>query len=355
MSVAVITGAAGLVGSACARDLAERGFSLVGIDNDMRRVFFGDAASTAFCRERLQRELRDYTHFDVDIRDEAALERIFARYAGSIRAVIHAAAQPSHDWSARDPGTDFSVNAVGTLNLLERTRRHCPEAAFVFTSTNKVYGDLPNQLPFEERATRWELPESHRFGAHGIDESLSVDQSMKSPFGASKAAADVLVQEWGRYFGLRTGVFRGGCLTGPDHSGAELHGFLAYLVRCAVTGAAYTIYGYRGKQVRDNIHAEDLARAFWHFIEAPRSGEVYNIGGGRFSNCSMLEAVQISQELSGRELGWSYSEQARQGDHIWWISDVRKFCSHYPAWAPRHDIRSILEQIHAAAALRYRS
>ncbi len=353
MSVAIVTGSAGLVGSACARELASHGLEIAGIDNDMRRVFFGESASTVFCRERLQRELHTYTHFDADIRDDSALARIFLRYGRDVRAVIHAAAQPSHDWSAQDPRTDFSVNALGTLNLLEQTRAHCPEAAFVFTSTNKVYGDLPNQLPFEERETRYELPDTHAYGPHGIDETLSVDQSMKSPFGASKAAADLLVQEYGRYFGLRTGVFRGGCLTGPDHSGAELHGFLAYLVRCTVTGAPYTIYGYRGKQVRDNIHAEDLARAFWHFVLAPRSGEVYNIGGGRFSNCSMLEAVQISQELCGRELSWSYSEQARQGDHIWWISDLRKFRSHYPAWAPRHDIRAILEQIHAAAAERY--
>jgi CDP-paratose 2-epimerase len=353
MSVVVITGSAGLVGSACAREFAQHGCEIVGIDNDMRRVFFGDAASTAFCREKLQRDLRSYAHVDADIRDDTALAQIFARYGRDIHAVVHTAAQPSHDWSARDPRADFSINAVGTLNLLEQTRVHCPDAAFVFTSTNKVYGDLPNELPFEEREKRWELPAGHRYAAHGIDESLSIDQSMKSPFGASKAAADLLVQEFGRYFGLRSAVFRGGCLTGPDHSGAELHGFLAYLVRCAVTGAPYTIYGYRGKQVRDNIHAEDLARAFWHFAAAPRSGEVYNIGGGRFSNCSMLEAIDASQELSGREMHVSYSDQARQGDHIWWISDVRKFQSHYPAWQPRHDIRAILSQIHEAASRRY--
>jgi CDP-paratose 2-epimerase len=353
MSVVVITGAAGLVGSACAREFAARGCEIVGIDNDMRRVFFGDSASTAFCRESLQRELRHYTHVDADIRDDAALARVFARFGRNVSAVIHAAAQPSHDWSARDPRTDFGVNAAGTLNLLEQTRAQCPDAAFLFTSTNKVYGDLPNRLPFEEHELRFELPASHRYGAHGIDESLSIDQSMKSPFGASKAAADLLVQEFGRYFGLRTAVFRGGCLTGPDHSGAELHGFLAYLVRCVVTGAPYTIYGYRGKQVRDNIHAEDLARAFWHAAIAPRSGEVYNMGGGRFSNCSMLEAIQIAQELSSRELRVSYSDEARQGDHIWWISDVRKFRAHHPEWQPRHDIRAILAQIHDAASRRY--
>ncbi len=355
MSVAIITGSAGLVGSACARELASRGLELVGIDNDMRRVFFGDSASTAFCRERLERDLPGYSHRSTDIRDEAGLARIFSHFGRDVVAVIHAAAQPSHDWSARDPRTDFSVNAVGTLNLLEQTREHCPEAAFVFVSTNKVYGDLPNLLPLEERETRFELPASQRYGEHGIDESMPIDQSMKSPFGASKAAADLLVQEYGRYFGLHTGIFRGGCLTGPDHSGAELHGFLAYLVRCAVTGTAYTVHGHRGKQVRDNIHAEDLARAFWHFVQRPRSGEVYNIGGGRFSNCSMLEAIRICEELSGRELAWSYSEQARQGDHIWWISDLRKFRSHHPEWTPRHDIRAILEQIHRAAAERYRS
>lgn len=354
MSIAVVTGSAGLVGSACARELAARGLEVVGIDNDMRRVFFGDAASTRFCQQRLERELRGYTHEGADIRDEQELARIFGRLGRAITAVIHAAAQPSHDWSARDPRTDFSVNALGTLNLLEQTRRNCPEAAFVFVSTNKVYGDRPNQLPLLEQETRFELPSSHPFYEHGIDESMSIDQCMKSPFGASKAAADLLVQEYGRYFGLRTGVFRGGCLTGPDHSGAELHGFLAYLVRCAVTGSAYTVFGYGGKQVRDNIHAEDLARAFGLFVEAPRSGEVYNIGGGRFSNCSMLEAIQICEELSGRKLEWSYSEENRVGDHIWWISDVRKFRQHYPGWAPCHDIRAILEQIHAAAVERYR-
>jgi CDP-paratose 2-epimerase len=355
MGVAIVTGSAGLVGSACARELAAVGLEIAGIDNDMRRVFFGDSASTAFCRARLERELPGYRHFDADVRDVGALDRIFAHFGSGCAAVIHTAAQPSHDWSARDPLTDFAVNAQGTLNLLEATRRHCPAAAFVFVSTNKVYGDLPNQLPLEERETRWELPDDHRYGRHGIDESLSIDQSLKSPFGASKAAADLMVQEYGRYFGLRTGVFRGGCLTGPDHSGAELHGFLAYLVRCAVTGTHYTIYGHHGKQVRDNIHAEDLARAFRHFVEAPRCGEVYNIGGGRFSNCSMLEAVQIAQELSGRELDWHYSEPARQGDHVWWITDLRKFRSHYPDWAPRHDLRAILAQIHDAAVRRYRS
>ena len=243
----------------------------------------------------------------------------------AITAVIHTAAQPSHDWAASDPQTDFTVNANGTLNLLEATRRHCPDAAFIFTSTNKVYGDAPNRLPLVEQELRWEISPEHPFAAHGIDESMSVDSCLHSLFGASKLAADVVVQEYGRYFGMRTACFRGGCLTGPGHSGTKLHGFLAYLAKCAVTGAPYTVLGYKGKQVRDNIHSYDLVNAFWHFIQAPRAGAVYNIGGGRHSNCSMLEAIAACERLSGKPMNWSYSEQNRTGDHIWWISDVRRF------------------------------
>jgi CDP-paratose 2-epimerase len=278
-----------------------------------------------------------------------AIEDIFATYGKEITLVIHAAAQPSHDWAAREPFTDFSVNAVGTLNMLEATRTYCPEAVFIFTSTNKVYGDLPNSLPLVEKEERFEVDTAHAYAEHGIDETMSVDQSKHSIFGASKVAADMLVQEYGRYFGMKTGVFRGGCLTGPAHSGAELHGFLSYLVKCAVAGKPYTIYGYKGKQVRDNIHSADLVSAFWHFYQNPRPGEVYNMGGSRHSNISILEAIRMIKELSGYELSYTLSDTARAGDHIWYVSDVRKFKTHYPEWQYEHTIESILRDMIAAA------
>jgi CDP-paratose 2-epimerase len=339
MSVAIITGSAGLIGAETVRFFAGKGLEVVGIDNDLRRYFFGD--------EALEREVPGYRHEDCDIRSSPDLERIFARYGRSIGVVVHTAAQPSHDWAAQEPQTDFAVNANGTLNLLELTRRHCPEAVFVFTSTNKVYGDLPNRLPLIEGETRWELDGGHPFAVHGIDETMSIDGSMHSLFGASKAAADLLVQEYGRYFGMKTVCFRGGCLTGPGHSGTRLHGFLAYLARCASTGTPYTVLGYEGKQVRDNIHSFDLVNAFWHFFQEPRAGEVYNIGGSRFSNCSMREAITICEELTGRPMDWSYAPANRAGDHMWWISDIRKFRSHYPGWDLSYDVRQILAEIHA--------
>jgi CDP-paratose 2-epimerase len=350
MSVILVTGSAGLIGAEAVRFFAAEGFRVVGIDNDMRRVFFGPEASTAWSRRRLEAEVADYRHVDGDIRNGRLLDAVFGDYGDAIVAVIHTAAQPSHDWAATDPQTDFAVNANGTLNLLEATRRHCPEAAFVFTSTNKVYGDAPNRLPLVEREWRWEISPEHPFAAHGIDESMSLDACLHSLFGASKLAADVLVQEYGRYFGMRTASFRGGCLTGPGHSGAKLHGFLAFLARCAVTGEPYTVLGYRGKQVRDNIHSYDLVSAFWHFIQAPRSGAVYNIGGGRAANCSMLEAIAACERLTGKPVNWSYCEENRTGDHIWWISDVRRFEADYPGWRRRYDIDAILEEIIAAVA-----
>ena len=345
MSVAIITGSAGLIGSETARFLAARGLEVVGIDNDMRSAFFGAEASTAWCRRRLETDLRNYRHHDIDIRDCAAVDRIFACYGRSIAAVIHTAAQPSHDWAAREPRTDFTVNANGTLELLEATRRHCPEAPFIFTSTNKVYGDRPNELPLLELERRWEPDPAHRFAVHGIDETMSVDGCLHSIFGVSKIAADMMVQEYGRYYGIKTACFRGGCLTGPNHSGTHLHGFLAYLARCAVTGSSYVVHGYKGKQVRDNIHAYDLVSAFWAFIEQPRAGEVYNMGGSRHANCSVLEAIELCEQLMHRPLNWRYDPQNRVGDHIWWVSDVRKFKSHYPLWNYRYDLRSTLEEI----------
>jgi CDP-paratose 2-epimerase len=345
MSVLLVTGSAGLIGAESVRFFAGHGFDVIGIDNDMRRVFFGDEASTASSRHRLENEIKNYRHVDGDIRDMNLLDSVFGRYGKVTAAIIHTAAQPSHDWAATDPQTDFTVNANGTLNLLEATRRHCPEAAFIFTSTNKVYGDLPNSLPLIEQAQRWEVSPEHPFAAHGIDESMSVDFSLHSLFGASKLAADVMVQEYGRYFGMRTACFRGGCLTGPGHAGAKLHGFLAYLAKCAVTGDPYTVLGYKGKQVRDNIHSYDLVNAFWHFIQAPRQGAVYNIGGSRHANCSMLEAIAACERLTGKPMNWSYAENNRTGDHIWWISDVRRFQRDYPEWQYRYDVGSMLAEI----------
>jgi CDP-paratose 2-epimerase len=346
MSVAIITGSAGLIGAEAARLFAANGLDIVGIDNDMRSYFFGDGASTAPSRERLEREVKGYTHVAADIRDLDTITDLFRRYGKAIAVVIHTAAQPSHDWAAREPLTDFTVNANGTLNLLECTRRQAPEAPFIFTSTNKVYGDTPNRLPLVELPTRWEVAEDHPYFERGIDESMSIDSTLHSLFGASKVAADVLVQEYGRYFGMSTVCFRGGCLTGPNHSGAELHGFLAYLVKCAVADQPYTVFGYKGKQVRDNIHSYDLANAFWHFFRQPRRSEVYNIGGGRFSNTSMLEAIATCERLTGRPMRWRYSETNRIGDHIWWISDNCRFQTHYPSWQLTYGFDQIIREIH---------
>lgn len=353
MSVAIITGSAGLIGAETARFLHAKGLDVVGIDNDMRRHFFGEPASTAWSRRELERTLANYTHAEIDIRDQAAVMDLFARYGGDVAVVVHAAAQPSHDWAASDPAMDFTINANGTLVLLEAVRRHCPDAPFIHCSTNKVYGDTPNRLPLVELETRFELAPEHPWSRNGIDETMSIDGSTHSLFGVSKAAGDLLVQEYGRYFGMKTACFRGGCLTGPGHSGAPLHGFLAYLVKCAVTGEAYTVLGYKGKQVRDNIHSFDLVNAFWHFFRKPRSAAVYNIGGGRHSNCSMLEAIAVCEEMTGRPMNWSYSDQNRIGDHIWWIGDVGRFQADYPEWSFRYDIRGIMSEIHAAAVERH--
>lgn len=343
---ALVTGSGGLIGSEAAKFFADKGFEIVGIDNNMRSYFFGEEASTEWNRKKVENKLKSaYTHYDVDIRDNDAVGKIFKEHKFDI--IIHTAAQPSHDWAAREPFTDFSVNATGTLVMLENMRQHCPDAVFIFTSTNKVYGDTPNRLPLVELEKRWELPEDHPF-YKGIDESMSIDQTKHSIFGASKVAADVMVQEYGKYFGFKTAVFRGGCLTGPSHSGAELHGFLAYLIKCIYTGKKYTIFGYKGKQVRDNIHSHDLVNAFYHFYQKPRSGEVYNMGGARNSNISMLEAIdQIEKRLS-KKANYELSDENRIGDHIWYISDVSKFKSHYPDWDFEYDINAILDEMCAA-------
>ncbi|MCS4193426.1 CDP-paratose 2-epimerase [Salinibacter ruber] len=345
MSVALVTGSAGLVGSEAVEFFANLGMDVVGIDNDMRGAFFGEEASTKWKRQRLKNSLERYIHYDVDIRNEEEINEIFSRYGSALEVVIHTAAQPSHDWASREPMTDFTVNANGTLFLLEAVREHCPEVPFIFTSTNKVYGDRPNSLPLVEKETRWEVDEDHPY-ADGIPEEMSIDQSMHSLFGSSKAAADILVQEYGRYFGLKTGSFRGGCLTGPSHTGTQLHGFLSYLMKCAATGEHYTIFGYKGKQVRDNIHSADLVNAFYEFYKNPRVGEVYNIGGGRQSHCSMLEAIEMCEEIVGREMNYSLSDESRRGDHIWYVSDLTKFKDHYPEWDITYDVYDILEEIY---------
>jgi CDP-paratose 2-epimerase len=345
MKTVLISGSAGLIGSEAVKFFCKKRFPVVGIDNDLRKYFFGPEGSTRWMLKELQASYKSFRNYSADIRDFNAVSRIFNKYRSDIALVVHTAAQPSHDWAAREPFTDFSVNATGTLNLLEATRQFCPNAVFIFTSTNKVYGDTPNRLPLRELDTRWEIDEAHAYYKNGIDELMSIDQTKHSIFGASKVAADVMVQEYGRYFGMRTCTFRGGCLTGPSHSGAELHGFLAYLMKCAVTGREYRIFGYKGKQVRDNIHSFDLVNAFWRFFQAPRAGEVYNMGGSRFSNCSMLEAIRKGEEISGRKMKTTYVETNRIGDHIWWISDVGKFRQHYPEWSLTKNIDDILGEI----------
>ena len=344
-SVALITGSGGLIGSESVAFFSDKFDTVVGIDNNMREVFFGKEASTAWNVQRIRRQYGNYLHHSLDIRDQAGVEKIYQQYSAQIKLIIHAAAQPSHDWAAKDPFTDFSVNANGTLNLLEMTRKYCPEAVFIFTSTNKVYGDAPNSLPLIERESRWEIEETHPFYQDGIDETMPIDQSLHSLFGVSKAAADLLVQEYGKYFGMNTVCFRGGCLTGPHHSGTLLHGFLAYLMKCLLTDTPYEVFGYRGKQVRDNIHSYDLVNMFWHYYRNPRKGEVYNAGGSRHANCSILEAIDLCESLTGRSLKWRYNEKNRIGDHIWWISNVNKFKAHYPGWHFRYNLEDILVQI----------
>ena len=346
MKIVLVTGSAGLIGSESVKFFCNKGYTVVGIDNDMRRVFFGEDASTEWNRIRLTEEYGDrYIHYGADIRENEAIAEIFKTYGTDIKLIIHTAAQPSHDWAAKDPHMDFTINANGTLVLLEHTRQICPEAVFIFCSTNKVYGDTPNYLPLVEQEFRWEIDANHGY-CPGIDESMSIDQCKHSLFGVSKVAADVLVQEYGRYFDMKTACFRGGCLTGPSHSGTKLHGFLSYLMKCTMTGDKYQVFGYKGKQVRDNIHSFDLVNAFYHFYQNPRVAEVYNIGGSRHSNCSMLEAFQHCEAISDKKLDWKYVETNRIGDHVWWISNVQKFKNHYPSWELTYNVIDILKEIY---------
>jgi CDP-paratose 2-epimerase len=351
MGTAIVSGSGGLIGSECVRHYAEAGFDVVGLENDMRARFFGPSASTAAVTAELVARYDSFRSLEIDLRDADAVTGAFAG-ATQVELIVHAAAQPSHDWAASDPQLDFAVNANGTLNMLEAARAHAPGASFVFCSTNKVYGDLPNQLPLVERETRLELAADHRY-FEGIDTTMSIDASMHSLFGVSKAAADLMVQEYGRYFEMPTVCFRGGCLTGPSHAGARLHGFLSYLMRCTVTGDPYAVYGYGAKQVRDNIHSRDVVAAFDAFHAAPRAAAVYNLGGGRESNCSMREAIAICERIAGRELDWTLDERARMGDHRWWISDLRPFQSDYPGWRLTRGIEQILREIHDHNAERW--
>ena len=345
MSTAIVTGSGGLVGSEAVGFLIEKGLDVIGFDNDMRSYFFGPDASTSWRVEELKRRHRRYRHLDLDVRDFGAIDAVASELGDDLTLVLHTAAQPSHDWAAREPFTDFGVNAQGTLNMLEAVRRRAPHAVFIFMSTNKVYGDTPNRLPLVERETRWELSPEHPFFSRGIDETMSIDNSTHSLFGVSKLSADLLVQEYGRYFGMNTACFRGGCLTGGGHSGAELHGFLSYLMKCTATGRPYTVFGYKGKQVRDNIHSHDLMRALWTYAQDPRPARVYNIGGGRFANCSVLEAIDLCQDIAHRRLNVSYSEQSRVGDHIWWISDISAFQADFPDYRLTYDLETTLGEI----------
>lgn len=347
---ALVTGSLGLVGAATVRRLAALGLTVHGIDNDQRRVFFGPAASTAPMQPALERACPGYRHHAIDIRDRAAMAGVVGRLAPDLAVVVHAAAQPSHDWAAGDPETDFAINATATLSLLELCRRQAPEALFLYTSTNKVYGDRPNLLPLIAGPTRLDLDPAHPFHARGIDESMAIDQTAHSLFGVSKAAADLMTQEYARRFGMRTVVFRAGCLTGESHRGVKAHGFLAYLAASARAGLPYEIIGHQGLQVRDNLHADDLAEAFARVLTGRGGAGVYNIGGGRGAACSVIEALAIAGERLGRPVASHPAGAARYGDHRWWISDTTRFEDDYPGWRPRHSTQELIERLLADGA-----
>jgi len=337
----LVTGSSGLIGSEAVEHFDRQGQQIHGIDNNMRQFFFGDSGDTTWNLNRLRRITKNFTHHNVDIRDRIALEKLFRLY--SFDLIVHCAAQPSHDKARDIPILDFEVNALGTVNLLEATRLHCPEAVFILLSTNKVYGDAPNELPLKESETRWEYARPEDY--NGINENCRIDRTLHSLFGASKASADLMAQEYGRYFGMKVCIFRGGCLTGPSHTGVELHGFLSYLVKVALSGGTYSVFGYKGKQVRDNIHSHDVVSAMEEFAANPRCGEVYNLGGGRENSVSMLEAIAKIEQMNGKKLNWQYVEQNRKGDHICYISDLSKFRSHYPNWRISRSLDVILEDI----------
>lgn len=341
----LVTGSFGLIGLESCLFYLNKGYDVIGIDNNLRKFFFGEIASTKI-NLKILNSYSNYKHFNCDIRNILEISRIFEKFNDDIKLIIHTAAQPSHDWAAKDPITDFTVNANGTLNLLNSFKKFSSKAVFIFTSTNKVYGDRPNYLPLKEFSTRYEIDKKHIFYKNGINENMSIDNTLHSLFGVSKTSADLLVQEFGKYFNLKTACFRGGCLTGENHSGAELHGFLSYLVKCIVNKNKYKIFGYNGKQVRDNIHSNDLVRAFNCFFKNPKKGSnVYNIGGGRKNSCSILEAITLIEKNSGFKANYSLKKDNRIGDHKWWISDNSKFIKDYPDWSIKKPLESIIIDI----------
>ncbi len=344
MKIALITGSCGLVGSEASIFFAKKGFKIIGIDNNARKFFFGKDGDITWIKSKLKKEVSRYNHLNIDIRNYNSLEKIFKKYKKKINVIIHCAAQPSHDWAKNKAFIDFEINAKATLNLLELTKIYCPESPFIFMSTNKVYGDNPNFLPLVEKSTRWEISSKHKYKS-GIDESMSLDNCTHSFFGTSKTYADLIVQEYGKNVGLKTVCFRAGCITGPNHSGAKLHGFLSYLVKSSLQNKVYSLIGYKGKQVRDNIHSEDLVSCFWEFYKKPRKGEVYNAGGGRFSNCSIIEALNLVEQISSIKIKKKIFKQNRVGDHIWYVSNMKKFRSHYPKWKQKYSTKKIINEL----------
>ena len=344
MSVVIITGSSGLVGSESVEFFCKKGFDVVGIDNNLRNHFFGKDGSTIWVKKKLLNKHKNFKSNNIDIRNFNSVEKIFKKYKKNISLIIHCAAQPSHDYGKKFPILDFNVNATGTLNLLELTKRYCPDSPFIFMSTNKVYGDNPNKLKIIEKSKRWELKEKDTF-FKGIDEKFSIDNCTHSFFGVSKTYADLIVQEYGKNIGLKTVSFRGGCITGPNHSGAKLHGFLSYLVKSSLTKKSYTLIGYKGKQVRDNLHSFDLVNCFWEFYKKPKNGEVYNMGGGRYSNCSVLEALDIVEKLKNINIKKKIIKENRVGDHIWYVSNTKKFKKDYPKWKQKYNTKKIIEEL----------
>ena len=344
MSVVLITGSSGLVGSESVNFFCKKGFDVIGIDNNLRKFFFGSEGSTLWVRNLLLKKNKSFKSYNVDIRNYEKLSKIFQKYKKQISLIIHCAAQPSHDYGKNYPIIDFNVNATGTLNLLELTKRYCYDAKFIFMSTNKVYGDNPNKLKFYEKNSRWELKKNDNF-FKGLDEKFPIDDCTHSFFGVSKTYADLIVQEYGKNVGLKTVCFRGGCITGPNHSGAKLHGFLSYLVKLSLKNKKYNIIGYKGKQVRDNLHSFDLVNCFWEFYKRPRKGEIYNIGGGRHSNCSIIEAIHLVEQIKKIKIKKKFIKHPRVGDHIWYISNLNKFKKHYPNWKQKYDSIKIIEEL----------
>ena len=344
MSIVLITGSSGLVGSESVGFFSEKGFEVIGIDNNLRGFFFGNEGSTKKIKDELLKKNKKFKNYNTDIRNYSALEKIFTKYKKNISLIIHCAAQPSHDYAKNFPILDFNINATGSLNLLELTKRYCPKAPFIFMSTNKVYGDNPNKLKISEKKNRWELNKNDKY-FKGINEKFSIDDCTHSFFGVSKTYADLIVQEYGKNVGLKTVCFRGGCLTGPNHSGTKLHGFLSYLVKISLSKKKYSLIGYKGKQVRDNLHSYDLVNAFWEFFKNPTKGEVYNMGGGRHSNCSIIEALDLVENISNIKIKREVIKKPRVGDHIWYISDLSKFKKHYPNWKQKYNTQKIIEEL----------